>query len=306
MFDRQQARDFLLAQDFEISMLQDLPLVNLSPLVCLEPPGIYYPLEDFIQLLRLVGKRLEALSPHLRGSFCVGIASDLRTVILARTPSAQLAINLNGESAAAEPLTLKQLADDEMVSAAHAIESAQAIATAQSRGEVLTAEDLTSRLSESPSPDLVRKALKEMGRELLHVSIDNQETSTGGGNAFPAKLASRTIYEVSLTIEGGINERDQLTRVRVVSCEPQDEHALAAKASRTDIPLDFLEPLAGKLLIAAQFANCKVVADICITIDSFSGRVAAMTLRKIRNREEILSALKHQVAQDAFVFEAGR
>ncbi len=96
--------------------------------------------------------------------------------------------------------------------------------------------------------------------------------------------------------------RDQLTRIRVTNCEPQDEHSIAAKSSRTDIPLDYLEPQDGKLLIAAQFANCKIVAEVCIAIDSFSGRVAAMTLRKIKNREEILSSLKLQVAQGAFAF----
>ena len=58
----------------------------------------------------------------------------------------------------------------------------------------------------------------------------------------------------------------------------------------------------GKLLIAAQFANSKVVAEVAIAVDSFSGRVAAMTLRKIINREEILSALKLQAAQGAFTF----
>ena len=131
----------------------------------------------------------------------------------------------------------------------------------------------------------------------MHVSIDNQEAATGGGDPFPAKLAAGTLYESSLTVEGGVNERDQLTRVRVTHCEPQDEHSIAAKSSRTDIPLDYLEPCDGKLLIAAQFANCKVVAEVCIAIDSFSGRVAAMTLRRIKNREEILSALKAQVTQ---------
>lgn len=302
MYANQIARDFLLSQDFEISMLLDLPLVDLSPLVCIEPPGIHFPLEDLVQLLRRIGKRLETLSPHTKGAFCVGISSDFRTVILARTPSAQLSIDLNNEEAGAKPIPLKKLAHDEMENAMHAIETAQEIATAQSRGEVLTAEDLASLLSKSPAPDLVRKALKEMGRDAIGISIDNQETATGGGNPFPATLASSTVYEASLTIEGGINERDQLTRVRISNCIPQDEHSIAAKASRTDIPLDFLEPQDGKFLIAAQFANCKVVANICITIDSFSGRVAAITLRKIRNREEIVVALKQQVAQDVFTF----
>ena len=302
MYANQIARDFLLSQDFEISMLLDLPLVDLSPLICIEPPGIHYPLEDLVQLLRRIGKRLESLSPHIKGAFCVGISSDLRTVILARTPTPQLSIDLSSAGAGTEPLSLKKLAHDEMTNALRAIETAREIANAQSRGEVSTAEDLSSLLSKSYAPDLVRKALKEMGRESMDVSIDNQGTATGGGDPFPAKLASGTVYEASLTVEGGVNERDQFTRIRVTNCEPQDEHSIAAKSSRTDIPLDYLEPQDGKLLIAAQFANCKVVAEVCIAIDSFSGRVAAMTLRKIKNREEIFSALKLQVAQGAFAF----
>lgn len=67
--------------------------------------------------------------------------------------------------------------------------------------------------------------------------------------------------------------------------------------SRTDLLLDYLEPHDGRLLIVAQLTRCKVVADVCFAIDTFSGRVAAMTLRKIKNREEILAALKLQVAQ---------
>ncbi len=302
MYAYQVARDFLLAQEFEISMLQDLPLVDLSPLICLEPPGIHYPLEDLIQLFRRVGKRLETLSPHPRGSFCVGVASDLRTVILARTPTPQLSIDLRDVGSQVEPRPLKNIAHDEMTNALHAIETAQEIATAQSRGKVSTAEDLSAFLSKSTTPDLVRKALKELGRDSMYISVDNQNLPTGGGTPFPAKLASHKDYEASLTIESGINERDQLTHVRVISCEPQDEYSIAAKASRTDIPLDFLEPQDGKLLIAAQFTNCRVVANLCITIDSFSGRVADMTLRKITNREEILTTLKRQVAQDAFAF----
>jgi hypothetical protein len=302
MYAHQIARDFLLAQNFEVSMLLDLPFVDLSPLVCLEPPGIYYPLEDLLQLFRQISKRLETLSPHPKGSSCVAVASDLRAVVLARTPTPQLSIDLSAESAGVEPLSLKKLAHDEMTYALRALETAEKIAIAQSRGEVSTAEQLSSLLSQSPSPDLVRKALKEMGRDSIDVSIDNQEVTTGGGDPFPAKLAAETVYEASLTIESGVNERDQLTRIRVTNCEPQDEHSIAAKSSRTDIPLDYLEPQDGKLLIAAQFANCKIVAEVCIAIDSFSGRVAAMTLRKIKNREEILSSLKLQVAQGAFAF----
>lgn len=302
MYDHQIARDFLLAQNFEVSMLLDLPLVDLSPLVCVEPPGIHFPLDDFLQLMRQIGKRLEALSPHPKGSYCVGVASDLRTIILARTPTQQLSIDLSAEGAGVEPLSLKKLAYEEMTSALRAIQTAQEISVALSRGEVSTAEDLSSLLSSSSTPELVRKALKDMGRDPMHVSIDNQETTTGGGDPFPAKLASGRAYVVSLTIEGGINERDQITRVRVTACEPQDEHSIAAKASRTDIPLDYLEPLDGKLLIAAQFANCKVVAEVAISVDSFSGRVAAITLRKIKNREDILSSLKHQIAQGTFAF----
>lgn len=302
MYAHQIARDFLLAQDFEVSMLQELPLVDLSPLVCVEPPGTHYPLEDLIQTFRRIGKRLETLSPHPKGSFCVAVTSDLRTVILARTPTPQLSINLSGEDAGIDPLSLKKLAHDEMTNALRALETAQEIANAESRGEVSTAEQLSSLLSQSPTPDLVRKALKERGRDPMQVSIDNQGAATGGGDPFPAKLASGTVYEASLTVEGGVNERDQLTRIRVTNCEPQDEHSISARSSRTDIPLDYLEPQDGKLLIAAQFANCKVVAEVCIAIDSFSGRVAAMTLRKIKNREEILSALKLLVAQGAFAF----
>lgn len=33
MYDQKQARDLLLAQDFEISMLNDLPLIDISPLI---------------------------------------------------------------------------------------------------------------------------------------------------------------------------------------------------------------------------------------------------------------------------------
>ncbi len=302
MYDHQIARDFLLAQNFEVSMLLDLPLVDLSPLVCVEPPGIHYPLEDVLQLLRQGGKRLETLSPHPKGSYCVGVSSDLRTLILARTPTPQLSIDLSVENAGVEPLSLKKLAHDEMTNALGAIEAAQVIANALCRGEVTSAEDLSSLLNKSPTPELVRKALKELGRDAVRVSIDNQETNTGGGQTFPAKLPSSNVYVASLTIEGGINERDQFTRIRVTACEPQDEHSIAAKASRTDIPLDYLEPQDGKLLIAAQFANSKVVAEVAIAVDSFSGRVAAMTLRKIINREEILSALKLQAAQGAFTF----
>lgn len=302
MYAHQVARDLLLSQNFEISMLQDLPFVDISPLVCVEPPGIHYPLEDLIQAFRRIGKRLETLSPHPKGSFCVGVASDLRTVILARTPTPQLSINLSSEDAGVDPLSLKIITHDEMTNALRALASAKEIASAQSRGEVSTAEQLSSLLSQSPTPDLVRKALKEMGRDSMDVSIDNQGATTGGGAPFPAKLAAGAVYEASLTVESGVNERDQLTRIRVTNCEPQDEHSIAARSSRTDIALDYLEPHDGKLLIAAQFANCRVVAEVCIAIDSFSGRVAAMTLRKIKNREEILSALKLQVAQGAFAF----
>ena len=302
MYAHQIARDFLLAQEFEVSMLRDLPLLDLSPLVCIEPPGTHYPLEDLIQAFRRIGKRLEALSPHPKGTFCVAVTSSLRTVILARTPTPQLSINLASEDAGVDPLSLKRLAHDEMTHALRAIETAQRIANAQSRGEVSTAQQLSSLLSQSPTPDLVRKALKERGRESMDVSIDNQGATTGGGDPFPAKLASSTVYVASLTVESGVNERDQMTRVRVTNCEPQDEHSITARSSRTDLPLDYLEPQDGKLLIASQFANCKVVAEVCIAIDSFSGRVAAMTLRKIKNREEILSALKLQVAQGTFTF----
>lgn len=302
MYAHQIARDLLLAQDFEISMLQDLPFVDISPLVCIEPPGIHYPLEDLIQAFRRIGKRLETLSPHPKGSFCVGVASDLRTVILARTPTPQLSINLSSEDAGVDPLSLKRLTHDEMTHALRAIETAQRIADAQSRGEVSTAQQLSLLLSQSPTPDLVRKALKERGRDSIDVSIDNQSATTGGGDPFPAKLASSTVYVASLTVESGVNERDQLTRVRVLNCDPQDEHSITARSSRTDIPLDYLEPQDGKLLIASQLANCMIVAEVCIGIDSFSGRVATMTLRKIKNREEILSALKLQVAQGAFAF----
>lgn len=45
MYSNQKARDFLLAQEFEVSMMNNLPLVDLSPLVCLDLPGIYFPLE---------------------------------------------------------------------------------------------------------------------------------------------------------------------------------------------------------------------------------------------------------------------
>jgi hypothetical protein len=178
-----------------------------------------------------------------------------------------------------------------------AIETAQEIANARSRGEVSTAEDFSSLLSKSPTPELVRKVLKEMGRDHIDVSIDNQHANTGGGDPFPAKLASGTVYEASLTVEIGVNERDQITRIRLTDCVPQDEHSIAAKLSRTDILLDYLEPHDGRLLIVAQLTRCKVVADVCFAIDTFSGRVAAMTLRKIKNREEILAALKLQVAQ---------
>lgn len=233
MYAYQVARDFLLAQDFEVSMLQDLPLVDLSPLVCIEPPGIHYPLEDLIQAFRRIGKRLETLSPHPKGSFCIAVTNDLRTVLLARTPTPQLSINLSSEDAGIDPLSLKKLAHDEMTNALRAIETAQEIANAQSRGKVSTAEELSSLLSKSPTPELVRKALKEMGRDPMHLSIDNQDVATGGGDPFPAKLAGATAYEASLTVEGGVNERDQLTRIRVTNCVPQDEHSIAAISSRT-------------------------------------------------------------------------
>lgn len=302
MFESQHARDFLLAQDFEISMLQNVPYVDLSPLVCQEPPGLYYPLADVQDLLRRIAKRLEVLSPHPKGASCVGISSDFRTVVMARTPSAQFSFDLTNEISRDKPVALKELTHDEMTSALQSLEKAQEIAAAQSRGEVSTAEDLASLLSKCSSPNLVRKALREMGRESMHVSIDNQEAPTGGGAAFPAKLACRVIYKASLSIEAGINERDQTTRVRVITCDPQDEHSIVAKASRADILLDFIEPQDGKFLIAAQFANCKVVADICLTIDSFTGGIAGMTLRKIKNREQILSTLRNQIAQEAFAF----
>lgn len=302
MFESQHARDFLLAQDFEISMLQTLPYIDLSPLVCLDPPGLYFPLTDVKDLLRRIIKRLEALSPHPKGASCVAISSDFRTVVLARTPTAQLAINLNNEIPGSKPVPLRDLTHDEMTSALQSLEKAQEIVVAQSRGEVSTAEDLASLLSKCTSPNLVRKALKEMGRESMHVSIDNQKVLTGGGIGFPAKLACQTIYEASLSIEAGINERDQTTRVRAITCAPHDEHSIAAKTSRADILLDYIEPQDGKFLIASQFANCKVVADICLTTDSFTGSIAGMTLRKIKNREQILSTLKSQIAQEAFAF----
>lgn len=302
MFESQRARDLLLAQDFEISMLQSVPYVDLSPLVCQEPPGMYYPTVDIVDLLRRITKRLEALSPHPKGAFCGALSSDFRTVILARTPTPQLAIDLGNEIPGDKPALLKDQTHGEMTNALEALETAKKIVGAHARGEVSTAEDLVSLLSKSASQGLVRKALKEMGRELQRISIDNQEVPTGGGAAFPAKLACRTIYEASLSIEAGIDERDQTTRVRVTTCAPQDTHSIIAKASRADILLNFIDPQDGKLLIAAQFASCKVVADICLTIDSFTGGIADMTLRKIKNPEQIISTLKSQIAQEAFTF----
>jgi hypothetical protein len=302
MFAHQIARDFLLTDKYEVSMLQNLPVVDLSPLVCIEPPGILYSLNDLIQAYRRIERQLTALAPHPKGSFCVCVTSDLGTVILARTPTPQYSMDLSSKDAGAEPLSLKKLAHDEMTNALQAIESAREIANAHSRGDVSTAEDLASLLSKSPTPELVREALKKMGGDLTYVSIDNQKVAIGGGSPFPAKLASSTVYEASLTIEAGVNERDQFTRISLENCAPQDEHSIAAKASRTEITLDYLEPQDGKLLIAAQLANYKVFAEVCIVIDSFSGRAVSITLRKIKNREEILSALKFQVTQGAFDF----
>lgn len=302
MHEHETARDFLLSQIHEICMLHDLPYVDISPLRCVEPPGIIYPLEDVIRMQQRIQKRLETLSPSPKGSYCVGISSDLRTIILARTPTRQLTMDLSGDDAGVHPKSLAKLTHDEMSNALCALENAQDIAKAQSRGEVCSAEDLSLLISKSPTPELVRKTLKLMGRDLMSVSIDNQIVTIGGGDTFPPKLPSKTVYLATLTIEDGVNEREQLTHIRVKNCEPHDSNSIAARSSRTDLQMKYLDPQDGKLLIGAQFSNCNVVAEVCVEIDSFSGTVASMTLRKITNREVILSTLKNNVEQGTFAF----
>ena len=302
MYDHQQARQFLLTNEFAISIIANVPHIDVSQLVCIEPPGVLYQLDDVMQFFRRIGKRLESLCPHPKGSFCVAISSDLRTVVLARTPSPQLTMDLGDNGLGDDPLSLQHLAHTETERAAEAIKHALEIAAAQVRGELSNAEDLATLLSHTPSPDIVRRALKELGREPLMISIDNQDVLTGGSESFPAKLASRTVYEASMSIEGGVNERDQITRVHILTCDPQDEHAIAAKSCRTDILVDYIEPHDGKLLIAAQLSGSRVLADISITIDSYSGRATAITLLKIKNSSVIFASLRLQVAQDAFSF----
>ena len=299
MFERQQAYEFLQTNEFEISALHQLPYIDISPLVGVNIPGLYFLSEDVTSMIRRATRQLEQQSPHPKGCSCVAISSDLRSLVSVRTPDRQQSINMDepGQEDSLKNQTLREMTDS-----IEAANLAKQIAEAHFKGEISSAENLKAWLSKSSKPDLVRRQLKEMGRDTMEVIIDNQRLAIGGGQAFPATLASSTTHRAEMTITSGVDEKDQSTRVRLLKNAPQDRDIQPTGRSMAEVKLDFNDPKDGKALIAAQLAGCSVVAEISISYDSFSDKVATATLLEIHNREDIFSAAKKDISQLTFAF----
>jgi hypothetical protein len=303
MFDKVRARDCLLNGEFEISYVADLPIVDLTPLRTLLPPGHYYPLEDLRKMLKQLEDRLIAMSPHTKGSYAIGIAADLSTVVLARTPSPQGELNLDGNADATVVKSLGALAEEEVLRARQAISAAQAIQQSHQEGEVRTIEELRNKLGESQNPELTLKALQLAGRERIILTDDNQEVATGGGEPFPSTLESSDPYVMELEIRSGTDEVEKLAYARALTFSRDDETSQAL-LSMVKIPSRYLDPAVGHLLVAAQFSGARVKAEASVTVGTFTDRPTELTLRRILNKREIVEAIKKVVEQGDLYLDA--
>lgn len=76
MLNKERARDLLLNGEYEVSYLEEFPVVDLKPLKNIAPPGTYVPIDDYLNMVKNNMNRLLALSPHPKNCSAVGITPD--------------------------------------------------------------------------------------------------------------------------------------------------------------------------------------------------------------------------------------
>jgi hypothetical protein len=296
MLDNERARDLLLNGEFEVSYLEEFPVVDLTPLKNIAPPGSFVPIDDYIKMLKNRKYHLLALSPHPKNCSAVGITHDLSLMALVRIPSKQEEIDFGGDGSSDSPKSLQKLAEEEAETAPAAIDMASQIHTAHIEGRIANIEDLQSALANSPNPQVTLAALKQFGKEKIEFTQDNQKLEAGGRTRFPSKFSSKERYILGLQFRQGIDEDNNMAQARVINGSIDNSLTQALLRLR-GIPVDIIEPSEALSLIASQLGRVTVMAEASICVDVFSGAPESLSLFRVRNKEEIRAALKIRMEQ---------
>lgn len=296
MFDKERARDLMLNGEFEVSYIEEFPVVDLTPIKNIAPPGTFVPVDDYLKLVRGNKDRLLALSPHPKNCSAVGITPDLSLMSLVRIPSKQDEIDFGGDGPRDSPKSLQQLADEEAGTARAAVEAASQIHTAQTEGRVACIEDLQNALSNSPNPQVTLAALKQYGKEKIEFTQDNQKLEAGGRTPFPSRLSSKERYVLGLQFRQGIDEDNNTAQAKVINGSIDNSLTQALLRLRS-IAVDIIEPGDARALVASQLGRVTVMAEASIRVDVFSGAPECLSLFRVLNKEEIKAALKRHMEQ---------
>lgn len=299
MYDREQAYQFLQRDEYEICVLHLAQYIDLSPLTDVSAPGVYYPLEHVMAMLKRIFKQLNNSAPTPKEQFCVAISNELREIALVKTPGPQKSLSLTPPSDEANSLQNEN--QEAMRRILDAANMTQTITDAFESGKITCAEDLEALISRSPTPEIIRRHLKERGHERQEFIVDNQKIAIGGGRPFPTTLAARGIFLSTMRIEAGVDEKEGSTFVQVSSLQCLDRSVTTKRAHNTLIKLKFQDKQDGKALIAAQLAEHQINAEVCVSIDSFTGKVTELTLCRILNHDDIFAKVD-KMYQHSFNF----
>lgn len=296
MLDKERARELLLNGEFEVSYIEEFPVVDLTPLKNIAPPGNFVPVDDYLNVVKTNKNRLLGLSPHPKHCSAVGITPDLSLMAVVRIPSKQGEIDLGGDGAGDSPKSLRKLAEEEAETAPAAIEMASQIHTAQMEGRVANIEDLQSALASSPNLQVTLAALKQYGKEKIEFTQDNQKLEAGGRTPFPSKLSSKERYILGLQFRQGIDEDNNIAQAKVLNASIDNSLTQALLRIRS-ISVDIVEPGEARALVASQLGRVTVMVEASIRVDVFSGAPESLSLFRILNKEEIKAALKIHMEQ---------
>jgi hypothetical protein len=299
MYDRQQAYEFLHRDEFEISVLHHVSYIDLSPLTEVSAPGVYYPLEHVMAMLKRIFKQLNNTVPSPKEQFCVAISNDLRNIALVKTPGLQKNLSLTPPSPDADSLQNEN--QEGMRRILDAASLTQKITDALETGDIAYAEDLDALISSSPTPEIIRRHLKERGHERKEYIADHQKFVMGGGKPFPTTLPSQGIFSATMRIETGVDEKEGSTFVQVSNLQHLDNSVTTKRPHNTLIKLNFQDKQDGKALIAAQLAEHLINAEVCVAIDSFTGKISELTLCTILNHDDIFAKVD-KMYQHSFNF----